>query len=99
MILVAGNKCAHAKGTHGAGRPNPAFKRKHVQCNLSEDSRTIPMKAATPSTACSRFQPWSCAPVPAVLALLLALSLLAHAQQPKKSPRQLRPRRPQLLPL
>jgi len=44
------------------------------------------MKAATPSTACSRFQPWSCAPVPAVLALLLALSLLAHAQQPKKSP-------------
>jgi len=43
------------------------------------------MKAATPSTACSRFQLRSYAPVPFVLTLLLALSLAVHAQQPKKS--------------
>src|ERR1700674_804969 len=54
-----------------------------MQFNLSEDSRTVPMKAATPSTACSRFQPPSYAPVAAALTLLLALAV--HAQQPKKS--------------
>ena len=43
------------------------------------------MKTATPSTACSRFQLRSFAPVRAVLTLLLALSFSAHAQQPKKS--------------
>ena len=42
------------------------------------------MKTATPPAACSHFQPRPYAPVPAVLTLLLALSLAVHAQQPKK---------------